>query len=637
MGLRARALLIGLGALFGGSSACVDEGAFVAQLPTVKFDQPLGQLRTVTSVRATQAEPVMIRFDYAQVDCNSNELIAGGVVASALTQTAPQYMTPGVPGLQDLPVDHGSRHRYSDHVQALIPGCFQVVATPVEASGEPMTRCKPAKRSKVVVEADQTEEIVLIHQCEGAQSGGLGALAILNHPPQIQDVSFESAQLGQCAQDIVACATATDPEGDPLRFEWEQIPGAAPTLNPGEVVFQSPRDPFGAHKECIRYRPESPGRYDIKVKVFDLAKKDGELVKFETITEEGHSSSDELDIPLYSTGEAGKNVGSKAPKPQGQTKSGILILESTVVGREESYEAKAARNVLDKLALENPITGKETPSSPETIDILSFDDWGKLSLEQFSRYRVIIMGDPLCGWTPPQVSTLWTAAVNGNVLIYGSNPSVHEKEPIIERAIAFAAKDETRTGAYISTSCYYHSAAEQTRVEWLGAFGEQGANVPADQEFRVVRTNACPHQVQVAASMGLDDQGNEFGFTDEELSNWSCSAHNYFHTWPDNFEPMALVINDEDSALETKTMLPGKPFVLARGAYRSGCGNGIIEPGEACDDNNRIDGDDCDRACHVEKCGDGLLQGLEYCDDGNTVDGDGCSSTCTLEATPCEP
>jgi cysteine-rich repeat protein len=33
-------------------------------------------------------------------------------------------------------------------------------------------------------------------------------------------------------------------------------------------------------------------------------------------------------------------------------------------------------------------------------------------------------------------------------------------------------------------------------------------------------------------------------------------------------------------------------------------------------------------------CGDGILQPGEFCDDGNTIDGDGCSSTCTVEMGP---
>ncbi len=63
----------------------------------------------------------------------------------------------------------------------------------------------------------------------------------------------------------------------------------------------------------------------------------------------------------------------------------------------------------------------------------------------------------------------------------------------------------------------------------------------------------------------------------------------------------------------------------------SGCGNGIVDPGEECDDGNAQNSDACLDSCTVAACGDGYAQlGVEDCDDGNAVDGDGCGSDCTL-------
>jgi cysteine-rich repeat protein len=58
------------------------------------------------------------------------------------------------------------------------------------------------------------------------------------------------------------------------------------------------------------------------------------------------------------------------------------------------------------------------------------------------------------------------------------------------------------------------------------------------------------------------------------------------------------------------------------------CGDGIVQPGEACDDGNLAVGDGCDATCQQEVCGNGILQAGEACDDGNLYDWDGCSSTC---------
>ena len=113
---------------------------------------------------------------------------------------------------------------------------------------------------------------------------------------------------------------------------------------------------------------------------------------------------------------------------------------------------------------------------------------------------------------------------------------------------------------------------------------------------------------------------------------------------------------------------------LSSRCLEAGCGNGIVEVGEACDDGNAAAGDGCSSACEIEEgftcnptipalyaeddhtlvipeldkahltstcaptasgpvCGNGIGEGDEMCDDGNAVGGDGCSSTCEIEET----
>lgn len=70
-----------------------------------------------------------------------------------------------------------------------------------------------------------------------------------------------------------------------------------------------------------------------------------------------------------------------------------------------------------------------------------------------------------------------------------------------------------------------------------------------------------------------------------------------------------------------------------------GCGNGRLDPGEACDDGNIIPGDGCSTDCQSnETCGNGITDigadpnnPKETCDDGNTEPGDGCSDKCLNE------
>src|SRR5512133_489402 len=60
------------------------------------------------------------------------------------------------------------------------------------------------------------------------------------------------------------------------------------------------------------------------------------------------------------------------------------------------------------------------------------------------------------------------------------------------------------------------------------------------------------------------------------------------------------------------------------------CGNGLVEPGEYCDEGsaNGTSGH-CTLDCSAPSaCGDGILQPGESCDDGNVMGGDGCAADC---------
>lgn len=95
-------------------------------------------------------------------------------------------------------------------------------------------------------------------------------------------------------------------------------------------------------------------------------------------------------------------------------------------------------------------------------------------------------------------------------------------------------------------------------------------------------------------------------------------------------------------------------------AAAEGCGDGKIQPDEACDDANSSAGDGCSADCRAVdrdfvcpapgeacvssvSCGDGRISGAETCDDENARGGDGCSAdcgvepgyVCSLAGTPC--
>lgn len=60
------------------------------------------------------------------------------------------------------------------------------------------------------------------------------------------------------------------------------------------------------------------------------------------------------------------------------------------------------------------------------------------------------------------------------------------------------------------------------------------------------------------------------------------------------------------------------------------CGDGVVDPGEECDDENTDDDDMCPSTCELARCGDGfvLADSDEECDDGDDDDTDACRSDC---------
>ena len=90
-------------------------------------------------------------------------------------------------------------------------------------------------------------------------------------------------------------------------------------------------------------------------------------------------------------------------------------------------------------------------------------------------------------------------------------------------------------------------------------------------------------------------------------------------------------------------MVDAKPPDAMVDAKIAICGDGVVDPGEGCDDHNNVNGDGCSATCGIESgyacsgspsvcttvCGDGIVAGGEVCDDGNNKPCGTCNATCT--------
>ncbi len=184
--------------------------------------------------------------------------------------------------------------------------------------------------------------------------------------------------------------------------------------------------------------------------------------------------------------------------------------------------------------------------------------WASMTAAQFNDYDAIVLGDndvlrARDGAVAPAAANaaVWSSVVDGNVIMIGTDETFHQSQGgslLMEKAAAFTVAQTGKTGAYISLSCYYHGTAAMTPVPLLDGFGT----------FTVTGVGCFNDAHIVATHPALD------GLTDATLSNWSCSVHEAFDSWPVSFEVLAIA-----EGIGTSFTAPdgsvGTPYILARG------------------------------------------------------------------------
>ena len=290
----------------------------------------------------------------------------------------------------------------------------------------------------------------------------------------------------------------------------------------------------------------------------------------------------------------------------------LLVLSGAIAATANAQPAPDNNSVL----ILGATVGFASPSLEEakatelgyTVVIDSDAAWSARSTADFATFRAIILGDRTCAifGTSPDLDAaianraVWSPAVTGNMVIVGTDPTFHSSfaygsatqgDVVTKSGIAFAADADGKTGLYAALSCYYHDTAPLTPVPVLDQFGL----------FTVTGVGCYNDSHIVAVHDALA------GLTDESLSNWSCSVHEAFDTFPSDFLPLAIAENvgcpsPPGTGLNFADGTCGTPYILARGEELSpiACGNGILETGEECDDGNTANGDGCSAQCTVE-------------------------------------
>lgn len=224
----------------------------------------------------------------------------------------------------------------------------------------------------------------------------------------------------------------------------------------------------------------------------------------------------------------------------------VLILARTVTNGLNSFEAKAV------------VAAGKTPV------VVTDAQWAAMSGGDFAQYDGIVLGDPTCSTSGELISAavnnrfIWAPAVDGNVIIIGSDPVYHASSQsgalkLINQGISFSVSKANTTGAYIDLSCYYHFFGAGTPVPVLDGLNGGG--------FQVIGANNLPglNNVHITAVHPALNQ-----LTDADLSNWGNSVHEGFNVWPIDFEALA-VARDINGSYTAPDGTRGYPYILARG------------------------------------------------------------------------
>jgi hypothetical protein len=239
----------------------------------------------------------------------------------------------------------------------------------------------------------------------------------------------------------------------------------------------------------------------------------------------------------------------------------VLILDETVVSDTNSWEALAAQAAIPGCA----------------VDICSATNWyfipgtgtGGPTGFGFDQYRAIIIGDPGCNTSTPNylaaltalnaTKTTWTPAAAGNAILLGVDNVYHAwgtngAATTINRGIAFAVDDPTKTGFYYALSCYYDYTAPATiptLVPQLTGFGT----------FMTRNYTVCFNDAHIVATHPVFT--NSPPLTDADLSGWNCSTHEGFDVWPPNFVVLAIALTN--GTYNASDGSNGIPYILVRG------------------------------------------------------------------------
>jgi hypothetical protein len=220
-------------------------------------------------------------------------------------------------------------------------------------------------------------------------------------------------------------------------------------------------------------------------------------------------------------------------------------------------------HAVQSMLIYGPTSGCYAETTPGfNITIWDTTQWAAATTPQFAAFNVIVFEDCPPGsddatrWnTAIANESTWAPAVTGNTVILGTDPDNHYQQTVVQQLVTFAAADpSSRTGLYMALSRVYTTTTPNTVVPLLSGFGNFTVEAAGG-----VADNCVNSAHIIAVSPALS------GVTDATLSNWTCSVHEGFDSWPSAFLPLVLALDANTKNYTAPDGTQGLVYMLGQG------------------------------------------------------------------------
>jgi len=247
-----------------------------------------------------------LRFTATPVSC-SGEAVTSAVVTNvaAIEDLALPVMNPELSG---KPLAPDSNHVFADELLELKPGCYDISLAPLTQTGDPSSKCAEAKAPHVQIFPEATTEIVLLSQCQNPAQGAGDFATALNEPPSLSDLS--NPRFVDRCQAAQICVTASDPDRDPVEFDWVAASTSDSHFSAPVVTSTTPLSP-GVVRQCVSIEAEQAGEYQFTVTAYDQAMRAGVPTRIEDLLQAAGTpapSHSSVTFSFVATGAPGTNA-----------------------------------------------------------------------------------------------------------------------------------------------------------------------------------------------------------------------------------------------------------------------------------------------------------------------------------------